>query len=202
MRTWIIAALLALSTGAANAETRALSGFTRVAASGGYDVNVAVGPAFTVNVTGPGADRVRTEVQGDTLLVHPVPGFHWGRRPRADISVTMPRVTGLETSSGADIDARGLNADALTLDASSGSDLRVAGACRTLDATSSSGADIDASALRCESGSADASSGSDIRVNVSGRLDVEASSGADIVAMGNPGLGDVSLSSGGSFHRQ
>jgi hypothetical protein len=202
MTRLLVPAILALAMAApAAAETRNLSGFTKVSASAGFDVDVTVGQGFRVDVTGPGADRTVTRVQGDTLIVEPTPGMHWGRRPEVRVSVTMPSVTGLSTSSGADIRARGVNAEVITLEASSGSDLEVSGTCRSVEAEVSSGADIDAGDLRCQSGSARASSGADVHVNVSGQLDVRASSGGDVHVAGGASIGDVSLSSGGSVHR-
>ena len=113
----------------------------------------------------------------------------------------MPRVEGLSASSGAELIVNGVNCGDVALDSSSGADLRVSGRCASFTAAASSGADLHAQELRCENGSVDASSGADARVFASGRLNVEASSGGGIVAYGNPGIGDVSLSSGGSFRR-
>jgi hypothetical protein len=193
---------LATPVAPAAAETRDLSGFTRVSASAGFDVDVAVGGGFQVDVTGPGANRVVTRVDGGTLIVEPTPGIHWGRRPPVRISVSMPRVDGLSSSSGADLTARGVNTESISLRASSGSDLNVEGTCGAVDADVSSGADIDARNLRCQRGSAEASSGADVYVNVSGELDVRASSGADVHVSGGASIGDVSLSSGGSLNRR
>jgi len=202
MKRLIVPAILALAMAApAAAEVRNLSGFTKVDASAGTDVTVVVGAAFRVEVTGPGADRIQTNVQGDTLHVRPTPGFHWGRRPPAEIRVTMPSVSGLSASSGADLDATGLNGGDVSLDSSSGADLEAAGTCRALNASASSGADINARRLVCESGSADVSSGADIVLHITGTLNVDASSGGDVTAVGDPRIGDISLSSGGSLHR-
>lgn len=203
MNRLIFPALFVLAVASpASAETRNLSGFTRVQASAGYDVNIEVGPAFSVNVEGPGADRVLTRVSGDRLTVEPTPGWHWGTRPRATVNVTMPSLDGLDASSGADIDARGVNATAFSLDASSGAEIDVAGSCQTLSADASSGADINAHQLHCASGTVDVSSGADISVFVEGTLNVDASSGGGVTASGDPSIGDISLSSGGSLRRR
>jgi len=194
-------ALILAAAGAAQAETRNLAGFTAVDASAGTDVEVVVGGGFSVDVTGRDADRIVTRVAGDTLHVHPVRGWSW-RGPRdARVRVTMPRITGLSASSGADLVATGVNGGAIELSSSSGADLRVSGRCDTFEADASSGSDIHAAELRCESGSVDVSSGADARVYASGRLDVDASSGGGVVAHGNPGIGNISLSSGGSLRR-
>lgn len=201
MRLILAASALVLATaGVAHAETRNLNGFTKVSASAGTDVQVTVGGGFSVEVTGRDANRIITRVSGDTLIVEPVRGFSWRGR-QANVRVTMPRVDGLSASSGSDLVATGVNAGAISLDSSSGADLRVSGTCSTFTADASSGADLHAQNLRCESGSVDVSSGADARVYATGRLDVDASSGAGVVAYGNPGIGNVDLSSGGSLRR-
>jgi hypothetical protein len=199
--TTALAAMVLASAGAAHAETRPLSGFTKVEAQAGTDVEVTVGGGFSVDVTGRDAQRIVTRVAGDTLIVEPARGWSW-RGPRdANVRVTMPRVDGLSASSGADLTATGVNGGAIELESSSGADLRVSGSCASFTADASSGSDIDAENLRCENGSVDVSSGADVRVYASGRLDVDASSGGGVRAYGNPGLGDIDLSSGGSFRR-
>ena len=194
-------ALVVAAAGPAFAEQRNLSGFSRVNASAGTDVTVTVGAGFSVDVTGPGADRVLTRVSGDTLIVERPHRWSWGRAPHAEVRVTMPRVEGLAASSGSDLVATGINGGDIALDSSSGADLRVSGRCASFTADVSSGADIHAENLRCENGTVDASSGADARVFASGRLNVDASSGGGVVAYGNPGIGNVDLSSGGSLRR-
>lgn len=194
-------AMVLAASSTAFAEPRNLSGFTEVDASAGTDVNVTVGPGYSVDVTGPGADRIVTRVRGNTLVVERQRGFHLGASPRARVTVTMPRVEGLSASSGADLVVTGVDASSIALDASSGADLRVSGRCGSFTADVSSGADLWAQDLRCENGSVDVSSGADARVYASGRLNVDASSGGGVVAYGNPGIGNVDLSSGGSLRR-
>lgn len=193
--------LVFASTGAALAAPRDLSGFIGVEANAGTNVRVTVGPAFSVDVSGPGAEHVVTTVVNGKLVVGTQRGFHWGRSQRAEVRVTMPRADSLSASSGADLVVTGVNGGDLALDSSSGADLTVSGACASFTASASSGADLYAQNLRCEHGSVDASSGADARVFASGRLNVDASSGGDVTAYGNPGFGNTSMSSGGSVHR-
>lgn len=195
-------ALVFAGTGIAHAEPRNVSNFTRVSASSGTDVTVAIGPRFSVDVTGAGADRIVTRVSGQTLIVERRQSWwSWGARPAAEVRVTMPRVEGLSASSGADLVATGVTGGALELDSSSGAELRVSGTCTSFTADASSGAELHAQELRCESGNVDASSGADARIFASGRLNVDASSGGSVIAYGNPNVGDVDLSSGGSLRR-
>jgi hypothetical protein len=201
MRSILAASAIALAgLGAANAEPRNLSGFTKVDASAGIDVQVTVGQRFSVDVSGRDAARVVTTVSGDRLLVHFQRGFALRGR-NALVRVTMPRVEGLSASSGADLTATGLNGGAVSLASSSGADLLVTGTCASFDADASSGADIHAENLRCVTGNVDVSSGADASVYATGRLNVDASSGGGVRTHGAPDIGNISLSSGGSLRR-
>lgn len=202
MRLILAASVLVLASGGvAHAETRNVTGFTKVEARAGTDVEVSVGSGFRVEVTGRDAARITTRIDGDTLVVEPVRGWSWRGPRNANIRVTMPRVDGLAASSGADLVATGISGGAVSLASSSGADLRVSGTCASFEADASSGADLNAQNLRCENGSVDVSSGADARVFASGRLDVDASSGGGVVAHGNPAIGNIDLSSGGSLRR-
>ncbi|MBY0564565.1 MAG: DUF2807 domain-containing protein [Hyphomonadaceae bacterium] len=204
MKPTLAAAWLAAFVGCAGialADTRPLSDFTRVSASAGTNVRVEVGPAFSVDVTGRDADRIVTRVSNGTLIVEPTRGWSWRGRREALVRVTMPVVAGLDVSSGSRLTATGLVGGDVDLEASSGANLDVAASCSSFTADASSGADIDASALRCQNGSVDVSSGARAHVFATGRLNVDASSGGDVIASGNPGIGNIDLSSGGSLRR-
>jgi hypothetical protein len=196
-----VSALVLVAAGAAYAAPRNVSGFTAVEARAGTDVEVTVGPNFSVDVSGRDADRIVTRVTGDRLIVEPQRGWSWRGPRNAQVRITMPRVTGLAASSGADLTATGVNGGDISLASSSGADLTVSGTCASFTADASSGADIHAQNLRCENGSVDVSSGADARVHASNRLNVDASSGGGVVAYGNPGIGNIDLSSGGSLRR-
>ncbi len=203
MRILLISvAAVAFLASPAQAETRPLLGFTKVSASAGTRVDVSVGGDFSVDVEGRDAARIVTRVSNGTLIVEPVRGWSWRGPRQAIVRVSMPSVEALDASSGADIDARGLAGGAIELDASSGASIDVAGVCAAFQADASSGANIDAQAMQCEIGSVDVSSGANARVFASGRLNVNASSGGNVEAYGDPSIGDISLSSGGSLRRR
>jgi hypothetical protein len=196
-----ISAFALLAAGAAYAGPRNVSGFTAVEARAGTNVEVTIGGAFSVDVSGPDAERIITRVSGGTLIVEPRSGWSWRGPRNARIRVTMRRAEGLAASSGADLVATGVNGGAVNLTSSSGADLRVSGECATFSADASSGADLHATNLRCETGNVSVSSGADARVFASNRLNVEASSGGGVLAYGGASTGNIELSSGGSFRR-
>ena len=173
--------------------------FTVVSAAEGLDVYVTQDRDFRILVEADEniIDLIGTDIRDGKLKIHSIENI--GRATKK-IYVTLPEITALRTSSGADLITRDrIEADEITLDASSGSDLRVelnadmvyadtssgasiriSGAANTLYADASSGADIRAGEFEVKTCEADASSGADIRVNVSEKLIADASSGADI----------------------
>lgn len=193
--------------------------FTEVHAAEGLDVFVTQGANFSINVEADEniIDLIGTDIRNGRLKVHAIENI--GRATK-NVYVTLPDVSSLSTSSGADLIAQNtISADKIELDASSGSDLevevdaqeviaetssgadiRVSGSTEVLYADASSGSDIKARGLVAKRCNADASSGADISVNVSESLVADASSGADISYTGNASV-QKKKSVSGSVHK-
>lgn len=185
-------------------ETRAVSeDFTEVLASEGIDVFVTQDSEFKISVEADEniIDLIGTDIRDGKLKIHTIENI--GRATK-NVYVSLPRITALKSSSGADLvvqnviesesielDASSgadlrveLRANEVSADASSGADIRVSGSADILHADASSGSDIKARELEVKRCNADASSGADISVNVSESLVADASSGADITYSG------------------
>ncbi|UMB61882.1 DUF2807 domain-containing protein [Lutibacter sp. A80] len=106
----------------------------------------------------------------------------------------------LDASSGSTIKVF-VNADDVTTETSSGATIKVEGKSKTFAGEASSGSSIDADKLTTVDAYAQASSGANIDVNVSGKLTAKASSGGNIDYDGNPTNIDKDTSSGGSVSR-
>ena len=193
--------------------------FTEVHASEGLDVFVTQGNDFSINVEADEniIDIIGTDIRNGRLKVHAIENI--GRATK-NVYVTLPEVTALSTSSGADLIGQNtIRANKIELDASSGSDLevevdaaevsadtssgadiKVSGSTDVLYADASSGSDIKARGLMAKRCTADASSGSDISVNVSESLTADASSGADISYTGDASV-QKKKSVSGSVHK-
>lgn len=185
-------------------ETRAVSeDFTEVLASEGIDVFVTQDSEFKISVEADDniIDLIGTDIRDGKLKIHAIENI--GRATK-NVYVSLPRITALKSSSGADLivqnviesesielDASSgadirveLKANEVSADASSGADIRVSGIAEILHADASSGSDIKARELEVKQCNADASSGADISVNVTESLVADASSGADITYTG------------------
>jgi hypothetical protein len=204
MRTVFIAGVaLAAFVTAAQAETRDVSGFTGVAAADRIRVEVTTGPSYRVDVTGSDASRVRTRVEDGTLRIRRTNRPWFGETPPIDatVRVTMPRVESLASSMGAELSASDITAGDISLAASMGGELNVAGACTSLDAAVSMGGVIKADELHCRDADVSASMGGEARVYASNSFEVSASMGGAVNVAGEGRASDVSLSMGGSLDR-
>jgi hypothetical protein len=188
------------SGGPAVNQFRDLKGFTGVDASAGLEVDVAVGPDFSVEVTGKNPQTVQMEVRDSSLVIRPQGNrswWRWNSLPRVKIS--MPTIQSINSSAGADVNATGIQSATLALEASAGAQLQASGACDTLKTEASSGAQIDATSLACKTGNSEVSTGAQTRIYITGLLNVDASTGGIVHAAGNPTRGQISLSTGGTL---
>lgn len=194
--------------------------FTEVYASEGLDVYVTQADEFEISVEADEniIDLIGTDIRDGRLKIHAIENI--GRATK-NIYVSLPTITALESSSGADLIAQNVieaekleveassgsdielevNAREVYADTSSGADIKISGKTETLYADASSGADIRARRLEAKSCTANASSGSDIDVNVTESLIADASSGADISYSGNPNV-QKTKSVSGSVRKQ
>jgi len=193
--------------------------FTVVSASEGLDVYVTQADEFSIEVEADEniIDLIGTDIKNGKLRIHAIENI--GRATKK-VYVSMPNITGLESSSGADLIATNVietdkiklnsssgadlklevKADEVSADASSGADIRLSGETNVLRVDASSGSDIKARDLLSKICNADASSGADITVSVSESLVADASSGADIKYSGDANV-QSKKSASGSVHK-
>ena len=202
-------------------ETRTVTeDFTEVYASEGLDVFVTQDDEFKILVEADEnvIDLIGTDINNGRLKIHTTENI--GRATK-NVYVSLPRVTALESSSGADLLGQNvISSESLHIEASSGSDIeaevsaneikancssgadiKLSGKTDNFYADASSGSDIRARGLEARTCDANASSGADIDVTVTESLIADASSGADISYSGDPSV-QKSKSVSGSVRKQ
>lgn len=196
-----LAAVGLLAAQSVSAEPRALSGFDRVYVEDNIAVEVHMGAAFAVDVSGPEADRVLTRIEGDRLKIweRNRPWFGPDRRVNARVSITMPAITGLAAARGASLQAEGIQAQDIALAAAMGADLRVSGACRAVEASAAMGAMLRAGDLHCATADVSGAMGAGVWVYASENFDASAAMGSAINVAGG-GHGDSSAAMGGTIN--
>lgn len=183
----------------ASAEPRDLSGFNGVGVSDRIAVEVSVGPSYAVEVTGRDAARVRTRVEHGSLQISDAHRPLFGEAPRLDavVHVTTPHLERLAGARGAEVSARGVQADEFAVAASMGAELQVSGSCSSLSAAASMGAIINAEDLHCSTTRVSASMGGVANVYASESYRASASMGGDIDVAGDAQHGEASTAMGG-----
>jgi|SRR5690606_32867700 len=187
--------------GVVQEENRTVNGdFTAVSVSEGLDVYVTQGGEFKILVEADEnvIDLIATDQKNGTLRIHTIQNI--GRATKK-IYVTLPKITALEASSGADlitentIDAEtidlnassgadmeitDLRAEKVNAGSSSGADIKIGGEAKTLYSKASSGSEVKANGLIVGEGLANASGGARIKVTATVSCIAEASSRANI----------------------
>lgn len=221
------AAFLSLSTQAALAEETSydFSGFTRIKAAEGIEVTIVSGASeYRVSAEAgglTGTSPLKIMQQDDQLTIKrkqrwsPMMGIFDGQ---LKVTVELPELAYLsvhadaqamlsgkvstevefDLSSGSTLEAKGIEAEAIIVEVSSGSEVEITGQCQRLNVKASSGGQVEAYDLRCAEVRASASSGADVNVTATQRLNAKASSGGDVSVRGNPARTDVSHSIGGA----
>jgi hypothetical protein len=216
-------ALVALLAAPAAADTRALSGFDAINASGNYRVDVSVGEAYSIVVTGADAARIRTRLDGDTLKIEPM-RRSWFGNPRYDatVRVTLPRLEGVAASRGmsmtataggecgmfdaaaamgAELVVTGLQCGTISAAAAMGAELSLNGSCTSLEVSAAMGANVRADGLLCERAEISAAMGADVDAYASAAYDASAAMGADVSVAGGARQGERSAAMGGSVRQ-
>lgn len=192
--------------GSGPSRTFEAAGFTGVELRGADDVEVRVGPAFSVRAQGPSDELDRLEIRrdGDTLRVGRKKSMTgWGKSEGVTVFVTMPRIAEAAVAgsgdmrvdrvegrsfSGAVAGSGNLSLGALAVEdaelsiAGSG-DLTGAGRARRLEMNIAGSGDIDARQLRAERAEVSIAGSGNARAQVNGPAEV------NIVGSGDADLG-------------
>lgn len=194
MREILLATVLAISAGAAQADEQTfdLQGFSKVEAGFGLDVTIAMGD-YSISAEGDARalDRLEVARHGDTLKLTMKPrGWErfspitwlFGQDDDLNVTIALPELRSVAALSGADVEVDGATGGRFEAKSRSGADLKIDSiAAQDVMLDASSGATLNISGT-CGSVAAGASSGAEINAKDlicdEGRLAV--SSGADI----------------------
>jgi hypothetical protein len=169
-------------------QTRDVADFTRVDNSGSVDVRLHVGEPRRVLVHAGEKviDDVRTDVRDGTLhLTFDHHGFG-GRDVVVEASV--PKLTGIAASGSGDIDADGIDADALGVRSDGSSDIALAGTTRRLAVDLDGSGDADLAGLTAGDARVTASGSGDVDVRADHRLAIDLTGSGDVRYHGHPAL--------------
>ncbi len=168
-------------------ETYDVTGFNEIDIGGVYEVNVRVGPDFSMTLSGAAEEIAISEVDvanGVLTLAQDEPkrGKRRWRNMGLTAEISMPALNRIDVSGVGDVDVEGVAADDFTARLSGVGDLDIDGTCNTLSARVSGVGDLDAGDLKC----ADVS----VRVSGVGSAEVYASTSVD-ASVG--GIGSINI---------
>jgi hypothetical protein len=221
----IFLAGLTSSAEAQEREERKVNGsFDEVSVSSGVDLFLKQGESFEIIVEAgeDEIDDVITELKGNRLNIYMDNGiFDWFGGKQAKVYVTLPEISILSSSGGADLKSVGeiradkleincsggadaevsVSATTVLLNCSGGADINIDGKTDVLKAQSSGGADIFAKELHAKKVFASSSGGADLEVYVEEEIEASASGGADVDYYGPGKDKKISESGGGDVTR-
>lgn len=191
------------------------SGFTKVEAHNGFQVELTKSSTFSIEITAD--DNVHEYIEvtksGETLKI----GLEWGRSYRPvtlKAKITMPdlyrinlsggsraSIIGFSSSHDFSVELSGgsrvtgnITAGDANFELSGGSRVNLEGTGDDLVVSGSGGSQLDLEAFSVDNADVNLSGGSRATVNVDGILNVDLSGGSRVIYVGEPTLGDIDLS--------
>lgn len=183
-------------------KTYDLRDFDRIEIAGVYELDVAVGADYSVEISGPQAqlDRVEAMVENGELILD-MRDRERGEKKRRDhdslaARVTLPALTGVDVSGVVDADIEGVDAEEFAADISGVGEMEIRGSCGRFKAAVSGVGDLDAEELQCKDVAVDVSGIGEASVFASESVDASVSGMGEISIYGSPARVDKS---GGLF---
>jgi hypothetical protein len=204
-------------------EKRSPGNFKGISVSGGFEVEVKIGPVTEVRVEADDniIKHIETSVSGNILKIR-TEGLHSLSNVHMKVYITTPALTSVKASASAEVNimdvlagndklsftasssgsiSAEVDAPEIETDASSAATIKLNGKTKNYNAEASSGADIRSADLLSENTMVSASSGASAHVHASISLKATASSGANISYHG-PAAVNKTESSGGSVEKK
>jgi hypothetical protein len=208
MRTLISAAILLLSSTAAQAETIErkvdIGAFTSVGVSGSTDAQITVGPAQSILLRGPKGlvDNIEVVLKDGALLIKHKKTY-WGAgnsyKENAKAIITVPTLTKVAVSGSGDMKVTGVKANDFGIAVSGSGDVVANGSCTMLKSSIAGSGNIDATALKCQSATASIAGSGDNRIFASKDITVSIAGSGDVRVTGAPnGACAVNIAGSGS----
>lgn len=185
-----VSALAAAPSAAMQDTERSLDfkDFDRISISGIYHLDVDVGDAYSVTLTGPAEEMSRVEagLKGATLKLGQRERL-WGEKHRNKnegvmARITMPALAALHMSGVVDGEVRGIDGETFNVAISGVGEMRLHGQCNHLVAEVSGVGDLDGEGLMCRN----------VRVVVSGVGEATVYAGEAVDAVVS-GMGDITV---------
>jgi hypothetical protein len=211
-------------TGSGNVVTQeeAISGFDKVDISQSFNVEIKQGESFSVliRVDDSLVEHLNVVKQGSTLRIGLDPNRSYTiRNATMEAEITMPELLDLDLSGNSDANVSGFESTKSLVvnlsgnsgllgdiqvgdarfDVSGNSSVTVTGSAGGLSVDASGSSEVDLTDFPASDGTVNVSGASTVTVNLSGRLDADASGSSDVYYLGDPILGQIDTSGSSSI---
>ena len=205
-------------------ETLDFTGFSSVEASSAFQVTITQSTSYSVKISASERifDRIEVTQQGQTLKIDVKPGVFFGVfNNKAEI--TMPSLENFALSgasrgtadgfsssnqftaqiSGAStLDLNNFNAGEINFEVTGASHLTGQGTASNLTSAVSGASTLDLTDLTVDNANIDLSGASHAIINLTGRLDAQASGASNLQYIGEPTLGTINTSGGSTVNKK
>ena len=183
----------------AQAQIFDIDGFTGIKAEAGVNVVYARADHYLVKAEFENEviSTLRIHRRGKTLHIARQTKNGWADGgARVTVNVQGPTLSFIEASSGARVNATGLESGQLKVRTSSGGRLSASGTCQRLNIKSESGGISDLSSMQCNQVVAKAYSGGVLKVYAESKIKARSNSGGIVRILGAPDLRDIRNANG------
>jgi hypothetical protein len=205
-------------SGSGNERSYAIDGFTAIALGAAGDVDVRVGPAFSVKAVGTPAalDKIVVERDGKSLKLTRRKGISWGSGDKVRFLVTMPRISGADIGGSGSVtvdrveggsfdgniggsgrlDLRGLKVDKVSFAIGGSGEVAAAGTAEELSVSIGGSGRVRAEPLRATTADVTIAGAGDIRATVLRSADVTIMGSGDVTIGGGAKCSVTKMGSG------
>lgn len=205
-------------------ETLDFTGFSSVEASSAFQVTITQSNSYSVKISASDRifDRIEVTQQGQTLKIDVKPGVFFGIfNNKAEI--TMPSLENFalsgasrgsadgfsssnqftaQVSGASTLDLNNFNVGDINFEVTGASHLTGQGTASNLTSAVSGASTLDLTNLTVNDANVDLSGASHATVNLTGRLDVQASGASNLQYIGEPTLGTINTSGGSTVNKK
>ena len=219
--------LTSVSSAGEKTKTYDYKNFNGVSVGSGMHVTVTQSDNYSISITADEKDfeDLQVEKDGNDLeIYYDRSGWDWfghHRKGRVEITITMPELTSIDLSGGAEgkismnvpgssfsaetsggAELRGsLTCGNINVSTSGGSRVELSGSGKNLNADGSGGSKIKLKDFTIKNVNADLSGGCTVWVNMNGTLNSDQSGGSRIIYYGSVSLGNTSFSGGSGISK-
>lgn len=196
-----LAGCQAADTGPSSAEDRPVTAFQSIELKGAAQLDILVGPAPSLSITGSQSARTAftTGVDGDRLVLESHSSFWKPNLGRIIVRVTLPQLRALKVSGAGEITANGISGDALDVTFDGASNLEATGKVGTLAVQMNGAGKMDLSRLEAQSATVTANGAGSIDVNATGSLVATVNGVGSINYYGKPAKVTTAINGVGSI---